>query len=411
MKQTIYGKALDRLHSQKNESIVLLKRWVEVNSGSENLEGLAAMTSLLAESFLSVGATIERITLPPQKKINRLGEEISVPLGAALRFRKHPQASASILLAGHMDTVYAANHPFQKMSSVGIDRLIGPGVADMKGGLLVMLKALEVLESSRFAGALGWEVIINPDEEIGSPGSAYLFAEAATRHRLGLVYEPAFSDGSLVSLRKGSANITLIAKGRSAHAGRDFHHGRNALAALARSIGQIDALSVVDLGTTVNVAQFESHFPSNIVPDLASCRINVRAYTATSMEDVEKEIRRIAAEQSRDGITICVYADAGAPPKPFDLPQQQLYHAIKETGESLGIALPLKESGGTCDGARLYAHGLPNIDSMGVVGGGLHTVEEYCLTDSITERAALSALFLLRLASGELTLDLKETST
>lgn len=408
MKQTIYSPALDQLYSQKNESISLLKQWVEVNSGSENTEGLDAMSKLLEASFSTIGATVERITLPLHKKMNRLGEEIHHLLGPALHIRKHPKAATSILLVGHMDTVYTGDHPFQKMSGIGSDRLRGPGVADMKGGLLVMLKALEVLESSRFAGALGWEVIINPDEEIGSPGSDYLFEEAAKRHRLGLVYEPAFADGSLVSSRKGSANFTLIAKGRSAHAGRDFHLGRNALAALARAVGEIDALSILDVGTTVNVARFESHFPSNIVPDRASCRVNIRAYTVAAMEEVEKKMRAIVANQCQEGIEITVHADAASPPKPFDLPQQNLYQDIKETGEILGLALPLKESGGTCDGSRLYAHGLPNIDTMGVVGGGLHTADEYCLTDSITERAALSALFFMRLASGELTL--KETS-
>lgn len=352
------------------------------------------MADLLTAAFKPLGGTIERLSLTSQKK-------------PALRIRKHPQAPRSVLLAGHLDTVYGINHPFQKME-ITEQRLFGPGVADMKGGLLVMLRALEYLESSPVAGQLGWEVLINPDEEIGSLGSKELFAEAAKRHLLGLVYEPAFPDGSLVSSRKGSVNYTLISKGRSAHAGRDFHHGRNAIAALARCVSYIDSLSKVEEGTTVNVAHFESLFPSNIVPDHATSRINVRAKTSAHLAEIEILIQKIAKEESKDGIVIEVHHDSASPPKPFDESQQYLYHAIQETGSALGMSLSLKESGGTCDGARLYAYGLPNMDSMGVVGGGLHTADEYCETDSIIERAALSSLFLMNLASGDLKLDFKE---
>jgi glutamate carboxypeptidase len=270
------------------------------------------------------------------------------------------------------------------------------------------MKALECLETSPLSGQLGWEVLINPDEEIGSTSSKELFAEAAKRHFLGLVYEPAFSDGSLVSSRKGSSNYTLVSKGRSAHAGRDFHLGRNAITALARCVAYIDSLSKIELGLTVNVAHFESHYPSNIVPDIALCRINVRAKTLAQLEEVEKLIHKIAKDETKNDIVIEVHHETSSPPKPFDDTQQYLYKAIQETGSALGISLPLKESGGTCDGSRLYAYGLPNIDSMGVIGGGLHTEEEYCLTDSIVERAALSSLFLMNLASGDLKIDFKE---
>lgn len=365
------------------------------------------MATLLETAFLSIGATVEKVSLPPQKKINDLGEIYLNPIGPALKIQKHPHAPTSVLLAGHMDTVYGIHHPFQKMTEITPERLRGPGVADMKGGLLVMFKALQALEESPFSGKLGWEVIINPDEEIGSPGSSYLFAEAAKRHSFGLVYEPAFPDGSLVSSRKGSVNYTLIAKGRSAHAGRDFHLGRNAIIALARCVAEIDTLSSIEQGTTVNVAHFTSHFPSNIVPDLASCRINVRSRTLQELDNVDQQIHQISKSYSKNGIDITLFQETSSPPKPFDGPQQDLYSAVKETGEILGLKLPLIESGGTCDGARLYAHGLPNIDSMGVVGGGLHTPEEYCITESIIERAKLSALLLLRIASGELTIDLK----
>ena len=152
-----------------------------------------------------------------------------------------------------MDTVYAVDHPFQKSVRIDDKILRGPGATDAKGGIVVMLVVLQAFERSPWAEKVGWEVLINPDEEIGSPGSAPLLIQAAKRNHLGLVFEPSLPDGNLVGARKGSGNFTVIARGKAAHAGRDPQLGRNAIDALARFIVALASLDDSGDATTTNV--------------------------------------------------------------------------------------------------------------------------------------------------------------
>ena len=150
----------------------------------------------------------------------------------------------------------------------------GPGVIDAKGGLVVLLTAIDAVERSDLAGNLGWELFLNTDEEIGSPGSAAFFAEAAKRNHLALLFEPAMPDGALVSERKGSGNFSLVVRGRAAHAGRDFSAGRNAIVAAADFAVAVHRLNGTIPEVTLNVARIDGGGPANVVPDLAVCRLN-----------------------------------------------------------------------------------------------------------------------------------------
>ena len=160
--------------------------------------------------------------------------------------------------------------------------LNGPGVADAKGGIVVMLHALQALEASPLAEHIGWEVLLNPDEEIGSPGSRPLIDSIAPRCDFGLLFEPALGDNQLVSWRKGSGNFSLLVRGRSAHAGRAFAEGRNALVAAAKVVQAISDLNT-DPEVTFNVARIDGGSPMNVVPDLAIVRANVRVRTADEL--------------------------------------------------------------------------------------------------------------------------------
>ena len=231
-----YHQHLEWIGTQQQEMVALLESWASINSGTDNLDGLAKDLAALEQEFYHLGGTMQAIPLPPRIRIDAKGQAVEEPTGNALFISKHPKAPIRILLGGHMDTVYPATSAFQEVSHLDMNTMRGPGVADMKGGLVVLLKALDALEQSPFAGKLGWEVLITPDEEVGSQGSKALWIEGAQRHQLALLFEPAFSDGSLVSARKGSANFTVVAKGKAAHAGRDFHSGRNAISAIVRFI-------------------------------------------------------------------------------------------------------------------------------------------------------------------------------
>lgn len=392
--------SLIHLNSQGEEMTALLEKWANINSGSHNFEGLSQMLAALATSFSSLKCQIDTIPLPKRSKIDANGHVILEEGGIAFRAVKHPDAPFSVLLGGHMDTVYPKDSPFQKARRLNHNTLLGPGVADMKGGLVVLFKALETFEKSPFSGKLGWEVIINPDEELGSPGSETLWIESAKKHCCGLLFEPSFPDGSIVIGRKGSANFTVVAKGKSAHAGRDFHLGRNAISALAQFIVEAEKLNDAGRGITINIGHIEGGGPVNIVPELAICRFNLRMQTLEDLTLLKMKLQNITGDCAKEGIFLTLHEQTMRQPKPFDAGHQKLFKEIEACALDLGISLPTTFSGGVCDGNILSQAGLPNIDTMGVVGGNIHTHEEYILLDSLVHRARLTAYFLMKLAAG-----------
>jgi len=383
--------------------IDLLTRWGNVNSGSHNLPGLNEMLGLLEEEFTVLGGETERVELAPKQLDDSSGAAVQVPLGRALLIRKRLTAPVRPLLCCHMDTVYSADHLFQKAVRVADNILKGPGVTDAKGGLVVMLAALQAFERSPWAEKAGWEVLINPDEEIGSPGSASLLIQAAKRNHLGLVFEPSFPDGNLVGARKGSGNFTVIARGKAAHAGRNPQLGRNAIDALARFIVGLTALADSGEAITTNVGYIQGGGPVNVVPDLAECRFNVRVTTTDDQGSFEDGLKRLAEEINRtDGISLELHGGFSRPPKPLDAKTLKLLEQVAACGRDLGLPLQWLPTGGACDGNNLAAAGLTTIDSLGVTGGDIHSSEEYILLDSLVERAKLTALLLMKLAAGEI---------
>lgn len=393
---------LDWINLQQQAMAALLQAWTLINSGSDNLVGLSQMISALEARFSSLGGEMLRIDLPPRTTISASGEFISQPHGQALHITKRREAPVQVFFGGHMDTVYGPVDSFQSVTQIDDNMLRGPGVADMKGGLIVMLTALEALEKHPLAKNIGWEVLINPDEEVGSVGSEALFESAARRNQLGLVFEPAFADGAIVSSRKGSANLTAIAKGRAAHAGRDFDKGRNAVAALAEFIVTANRLNHKEKGISVNFGQISGGGPVNIVSDFAVCRLNVRAIDMTDFENVQNELQGIAANSEGDGLTLTLHLQQARGPKPFDEKCRRLFDQLNACAQEEGFALTHRPSGGVCDGNILAAAGLPVIDTLGVVGGDIHTSNEYMRLDSLVERSRLVSLFLIKLAEGAL---------
>jgi glutamate carboxypeptidase len=396
---------LDWIDSQSDRMVSLVTEWCEINSGSRNLTGLAAMSSRLQADFSGLGGVMREIALRPEITIDNSGESIVTPLGKAISIRKRPGAPVQVFLGIHMDTVYGLDHPLQHVRRVDDLTINGPGVADAKGGLCVMLVALEALERSEFADRLGWEILINPDEELGSPGSAELLKECAARNHLGLVFEPAHADGALVGERKGSGNFTVVIHGRSAHAGRDYHHGRNAIHSAAELVVALEAINRTHPGVTVNVGRIDGGGPTNIVPDLAIVRFNARVPAHQNPQAVLGEIQRaIDAVARRDGIRLEMTGGFNSPPRPMDAVTSSLYEQLAACGAELGLNLAWHSSGGVSDANKLSAAGLPVIDTLGPAGGNLHSAEEFMLTNTLIQKAKLSALLLSRLATGEIPL-------
>lgn len=398
-----YAAHLDWIESRHDQMVSLVEHWAAVNSGSYNVTGLNALLDLLIDDFRALGGEMRSITLPTQTVVDSRGEPTEAQLGKALSIVKRRSAPFKVFLGIHYDTVFQADHPFQECSRPAEGRLRGPGVADAKGGLAVMLTALSALERSPWAANIGWEILINPDEEIGSPGSADLLRSAAKRNQLGLLFEPALPGGALVGSRRGSGNFTVVVRGKAAHAGRNPGEGRNAIHLLAEFIVRLNELYTGLPEVTVNVGWIGGGGPANVAPDLCRCRFNVRVTSEADRETFGGNLAALIGElNGRDGFSVRLLGDFARPPKPLDdLTLQALKH-IARCGEEIGLSLQWRPSGGAGDGNILAAEGLTTVDSLGVRGEGIHTSEEYLFVDSLTERARLTALFLLKLASGEI---------
>jgi glutamate carboxypeptidase len=263
-----------------------------------------------------------------------------------------------------------------------------------------MLAALNAVETSESAGRIGYEVVINGDEEVGSLGSAPLLEQAARGKVAALTYEPsALPDGTLAGARPGSGNYSLVVRGRSAHAGRNPEDGRNALLAAADIALRLEKLRRD--GLSVNPARIEGGSPSNVVPELAVLRVNLRPRTPEIEAETRRAIDALIAEVAAErDVAIHAHGGFGRPPKPMTEDMQQLFELVRSAGADLGQAIGWKATGGVCDGNNIAACGVPVVDTMGVRGGKIHSDEEYLITDSLAERSALSALTILRIAGG-----------
>ncbi len=374
--------------------------WSAVNSGSRNLPGLERMAAILADAFSVLPGELRLADAQPVPTVDSAGRVGALEHGQNLQLKVRPEAPVQLLFTGHMDTVFAMDHAFQDSRWIEDGVLNGPGVADMKGGLAVMLAALKALESSEAARQVGYEVVINSDEEVGSQGSAPLIAQAAAGKKAALTYEPsALPDGTLAGARPGSGNFSLVVRGRSAHAGRNPEDGRNALVAAADLALRLDGLRRE--GLTVNPARIEGGGPSNVVPDLAVLRVNLRPRTpeieAKAKSEIDDAVAAVVAERE---VAIDVHGGFARPPKPMTADMEKLFALVKAAGRDLGQEIGWRSTGGVCDGNNIAACGVPVVDTMGVRGGKIHSMEEYLITESLGERAALSALTILRIAEG-----------
>lgn len=376
--------------------------WAGINSGSRNAAGLSVMLDRLEAEARHLPGVVERIATGPSTLVGDDGAVRTEAHADALRITTRPLAPIQIVLTGHYDTVFPAESPFQSVSTRADGALNGPGIADMKGGISVMLAALEAFETHPDRERVGWTVLLSPDEEIGSPASAPLLAELGARGHIGMTYEPALADGTLAGARKGSGNYHLIVSGKAAHAGRAFHEGANAVAGAAIVAARLHALNGQREGVTVNVAKISGGGPLNVVADNAVVRFNVRVPDQAASDWIEATVREIACDLPFSGLVLHLLGGMTRAPKPMDASQTALFEAVRDTGALLGQTIAWKPSGGVCEGNNLHAAGLPNIDTLGVLGGDIHSDQEFAWPASFVERAQLSALILCKVASGEI---------
>ncbi|MCX7284445.1 MAG: hydrolase [Novosphingobium sp.] len=377
-----------------------VQQWCAINTGTGNLAGLAQQGDLLADAFAALPGDVRRIDPAPVSAIAADGTTRETANGAHLVLSVRPKAPRRYLLTGHMDTVFAPSHPFQTLRWLDGETLNGPGVADMKGGIAVILAALHLFEASPVATHVGYDVLINSDEETGSLSSAPLIAQLAAGKAAALTYEPsALPDGTLAGERPGSGNYSAVIKGRSAHAGRNPQDGRNAVLAAADLALRLKALE--EPGLSVNPARIDGGSANNVVPDHAVLRFNVRPRRAEQAGAFEAALREaVRVVEKLHDVAIHLHGGVSRPPKPLTDEATALFGLVRECGEALGQPIRWQASGGVCDGNNIAACGVPVVDTMGVRGGAIHSDQEFLIVPSLAERAALSALVLHRLSGG-----------
>ncbi|MEG3086090.1 hydrolase [Sphingomonas sp. PB4P5] len=389
----------DLLDTARSEPMLAqVEAWSAINSGTRNLAGLARVAGQLADAFSVLPGDLQLVAPAAAESVAADGTVSAIEHGRHLHLAVRPQAPVQMLFTGHMDTVYPADHPFQALTWMPDGTLNGPGVADMKSGLAIMLAALTAIEASPLAERIGYEVVINSDEETGSFSSAALIAEAARGKCAALTYEPALPDGTLAGARGGTGNFSIVVHGKSAHAGRNPEDGRNAIVAAADIALRLNKVRGPRLA--VNPARIEGGGPNNVVPDLAVLRVNFRPATlddiARAQAHIDSAIAMVAAEHD---VRVELHGSFNRPPKPIDVGAAKLFELVRQAGGDLGLAIAWAHTGGVCDGNNIAACGVPVIDTMGARGGAIHSPAEFLIPDSLPERAALSALTIARLVT------------
>lgn len=391
--------SISALPERTSEITALLTRWSDINSGSDHAAGLTRMAAALRETFSAAfpAATLEELSAD--------APGYNPPGVKTLRYRCRPEAPLQVLLCGHYDTVYGANDPFQTCRALPDGTLNGPGVADMKGGLICLLVALQAFEQTPHAARIGWEILLTPDEETGTHGSRAHYEEAARRNHFGFVFEPARPNGDIIHSRKGTGGAIVTCHGRAAHAAKIPNDGRSAILGLAAFLLAAAKIPAELPGTLLNTGNIKGGTPAtNVVPDFAQAELDLRI---TKMSDEAPFFSRLRALAEEIGSAHEVKFDLNIwlnrPPKENHPAEAALFPHFQRAAADVGLP-PFNwvHGGGASDGNFLGAAGLPCFDGIGPEGDHLHSAREYCRVATIAPRAANVALFLHRLASGEI---------
>ena len=370
-----------------------LEQLCNLNSGSENVAGLDAVADHLENLFSDLGVACKRYSLEDRALMDDHARHKTIATGPALQWCSPSQADRSVLLAIHYDTVYGLESSFQYCSLLEDDRLLnGPGVIDAKGGIITLRWAIKAGLQFGLLDGVHWSIFLNPDEEVGSPSSYPIWKELAGKFDFAMLFEPTLADGSLVDTRKGTGNFTWVIRGKSAHSGRNFSEGRNALVHAARLADHLDRLNGQCVGVTINVGRIRSGDALNVVPDLAILRVNVRVENGDQQQWVEQQMHKATAAFHIPANHFHCLLEGGihAPPKVVDAATAKLMKHVEVCGAQLGEIIRWRRCGGASDGNKTAALGLPTIDTFGPEGDCLHSPNEWVRLSSLPRKAAFA---------------------
>jgi glutamate carboxypeptidase len=382
---------IEAVHALEPAARLQWRTLVELVSPSSDANALDRALTWIEGALAGLGASIER--MPASGKQGGLGAPDGSAQGAGITVAKRgADDHRRMLLCVHLDTVHA-HWPGATWTEVG-SRVVGPGVADMKGGVLVVLLALRAL---RTAGVddLSWTVVATTDEETGSWASRDALAALAPGHAAAFIPEPAMPDGSVVVQRPGSARVGIDVFGRAAHAGRDAANGISAVTALCEAVAAAARLADPPR-RIVNMARLVGGEATNIVPDRASAEGNIRWQSEADGQALMAGLRALGRGAPDDLPHVVVDIRVNRPVKERSQAVEALVRCMEDAAGVLGLQVGAGFTGGVSDGNIVQAAGVPTIDGMGVRGGNLHRSDEFAELDSLGERAALLALTMLR---------------
>ena len=368
------------IEAQLPRYLAELEMLVNTDCGSYTPDGVNRIAAFCTDALSALGASVER--LPAEE----LGDLVIGRLAGD---------GPRVLLIGHMDTVFdpgtAAERPFRRDG----DRAMGPGVTDMKGGLLAGLHALAALQASGIRPAVTY--VCNPDEEIGSPFSGPHIRRLAVEHHAALVLECARANGDIVSARKGIADYHVEITGRAAHAGVEPEKGRSAVVEAAHQVLALTALNGRWPSVTVNVGVIEGGTRPNVVAARCGLKVDLRAASVAEFEAAATELERIVSTPAVDGTRATLNRVAGHQPMERSPAIARLVGLAQEIAGELGFSVNDAATGGASDANTCAAAGLPVLDGLGPVGGDDHSPDEWLDLTSIVPRTALLAGLISRI--------------
>ncbi len=350
-----------------------LEYLVNIDSGSRNPRGISKVADFFIKKYLDIGYSV---------KTHEINEEI----GPCLEIENCSSERYDILLLGHMDTVFEIGTAKERPFTIIDNRAYGPGVIDMKSGLLSMYYALKEIYEKELGKNLSIKIILNSDEEIGSRGSLEIISRAAVKSNVVFVLEPARANGALVLQRKGLGAYDIKFHGIAAHAGIEPQKGASAITEMGRWIVELNILNNYKAGTTVNVGIASGGTARNVVAEEAKIQVDLRFKEIAEMNGIDEAIEDLISNPIIKGVKVDVNKLGMRPPmNPMDT-TMKIWSIIKEIGHELGVELDWVATGGGSDANITASLGVPSIDGLGPIGGGAHGQSEYLEIDSIQPR-------------------------
>jgi glutamate carboxypeptidase len=383
----------DMIASRYDQFISDLETVVNIDSGSQYTEGLNQVAGFFQERFDRIGWQTTRHAFDGGK----------VPcLEVSNRALDGDDAALDLLFIGHMDTVFKEGTATSRPFSLDDKRAYGPGVCDMKGGLVTMLHVAEVLQQTGAADKIAIGMALNSDEEIGSRISRPWYEGMAQNSRCVFVFEPWRATGERLLHRKGGGVFYVTCHGRAAHAGVAPEDGANAVIELAHQILAIKDLACIDRGTTVNVTVISGGTAANVIPDMAKASVDVRIAKPDEAQRIEDGFKALSQNIQTPDVHVEVAGGINRPPMVPSEKTLQLWEQIKTIGEAIGIDMQLTSTGGCSDGNFTASLDIPTIDAMGIRGGGSHSLDEYIDLDSIVPNVHLMCKIVKGFADGRI---------